>query len=198
MLFNVNHTVKAKLTDHGREIHFKHWQAIMPHLPYKPPKEDEEGWSEWQLWDLMNQFGPHIGLGNALPFDAVIEFCHHSAEPLAQKAYVAFVQICKGRSDDAGTYQADEALVRRALRRLHELEGAELAEPESVSLEQGVQRIQPFVVKHYTEDERPTIKGNGFDGLEIGEDREEAEAFVAWINEKLARLGQQFDQLITP
>ena len=67
---------------------------------------------------------------------------------------------------------------------------AELAEPESASLEQGVQQMQPFVVKHYTEDERPTIKGNGFDGLEIGEDREEAEAFVAWINEKLARLGQ--------
>ena len=68
--------------------------------------------------------------------------------------------------------------------------GAELAEPESASLEQGAQQMQPFVVRHYTEDERPTIKGNGFDGLEIGEDREEAEAFVAWINEKLARLGQ--------
>ena len=67
---------------------------------------------------------------------------------------------------------------------------AAFAEPESANLEQGVQQMQPFVVRHYTEDERPTIKGNGFDGLEIGEDREEAEAFVAWINEKLARLGQ--------
>lgn len=67
---------------------------------------------------------------------------------------------------------------------------AALAEPESASLEQGVQQMHPFVVRHYIEDERPTIKGNGFDGLEIGEDRKEAEAFVAWINEKLARLGQ--------
>jgi hypothetical protein len=50
-------------------------------------------------------------------------------EPLAQKAYVAFVQICKGGSDDAGTYDADEAIVRRALKRLDELEGAALAEP---------------------------------------------------------------------
>jgi hypothetical protein len=74
MLFNVNYTVKVKLTDHGREIHFWHWQSIMPHLPYMPPKEDEDGWSKWQLWDLMSQFGPHVGLGMKLPFDAFIEF----------------------------------------------------------------------------------------------------------------------------
>lgn len=43
-------------------------------------------------------------------------------ELLAQKAYVAFVQICKGGSDDAGTYDADEELVRRALKRLDALE----------------------------------------------------------------------------
>lgn len=46
-----------------------------------------------------------------------------------------------------------------------------------------------FVVKHYASDERPIIKGNGFDGLEIGENREEAEAFVAWINERIAAHG---------
>jgi hypothetical protein len=39
------------------------------------------------------------------------------------------VQICKGGSDDAGTYDADEAIVRRALKRLDELEGALLAQP---------------------------------------------------------------------
>ena len=79
--------------------------------------------------------------------------------------------------------------VRQAVVQEQELKAA-LVEPKSASLEQGVQQMQPFVVRHYTEDERPTIKGNGFDGLEIGEDREEAEAFVTWINEKLARLGQ--------
>jgi hypothetical protein len=41
---------------------------------------------------------------------------------LAHEAYVAFVQICKGNSDDAGTYEADEELVRRALKRLDDLE----------------------------------------------------------------------------
>lgn len=51
---------------------------------------------------------------------------------------------------------------------------------------EGVAQVEPFVVRHYTSDERPTIKGNGFDGLEIGTDRDEADVFVAWIN---ARLG---------
>lgn len=46
--------------------------------------------------------------------------------------------------------------------------------------------MELFVVKHYAGDERPTIKGNGFDGLEVGKDREEAEAFVAFINAAIA------------
>lgn len=41
--------------------------------------------------------------------------------------------------------------------------------------------IEKFIVKHYSEDERPIIKGNGFDGLEIGSDREEAQAFIDFI-----------------
>jgi hypothetical protein len=44
---------------------------------------------------------------------------------------------------------------------------------------------EPFVVKHYSEDERPSIKGNGFDGLQVGEDRQEAEEFIAWLNARL-------------
>jgi hypothetical protein len=39
-----------------------------------------------------------------------------------------------------------------------------------------------FVVKHYVNDDRPSIKGNGFDGLEIGYTREEADEFIAWVN----------------
>lgn len=46
--------------------------------------------------------------------------------------------------------------------------------------------MEPFVVKHYSADERPTIKGNGFDGLEIGKDREETERFVAFVNAAVA------------
>lgn len=48
---------------------------------------------------------------------------------LADEAYVAFVQICKGNSDDADTYEADEELVRRALKRLNDLERRPTIEP---------------------------------------------------------------------
>ena len=51
---------------------------------------------------------------------------------------------------------------------------------------QGPERQEPFVVKHYSGDERPIIKGNGFDGLEVGQDREEAQAFADWVNARLA------------
>ena len=41
---------------------------------------------------------------------------------------------------------------------------------------------EPFVVRHYASDDYPSIKGNGFDGLRVGEDREEAEEFIDWVN----------------
>ena len=44
---------------------------------------------------------------------------------------------------------------------------------------------EPFVIKHYSADERPTIKGNGFDGLEIGTDREDADEFIKWVNARI-------------
>ena len=57
--------------------------------------------------------------------------------------------------------------------------------PEPV-LPEAITCGMPFVIKHYTADLRPTIKGNGFDGLEIGISREEAEEFVAWVNARIA------------
>lgn len=46
-------------------------------------------------------------------------------------------------------------------------------------------RPEPFVVKHYVDDVWPSIKGNGFDGLEIGETREEAQEFIDWVNTRI-------------
>jgi len=47
-------------------------------------------------------------------------------------------------------------------------------------------KIEPFIVKHYSSDDNPIIKGNSFDGLIVGEDREEAEEFINFINANLA------------
>ena len=44
-----------------------------------------------------------------------------------------------------------------------------------------------FVVRHYEGEERPSIKGNGFDGLEIGKERWEAEEFVEFVNKAMTR-----------
>jgi hypothetical protein len=51
-----------------------------------------------------------------------------------------------------------------------------------------------FVVKHYTAEDRPTIKGNGFDGLEIGDTREESEAFILFVN-NLISTNSNFEML---
>ena len=46
--------------------------------------------------------------------------------------------------------------------------------------------IKPFIIKHYNADEYPILKGNGFDGLAIAENREMAEYFAKWLNARLA------------
>lgn len=42
--------------------------------------------------------------------------------------------------------------------------------------------VEKFIIKHYIGDKHPTVKGNGFDGLIIGDNRDEAEEFVNFIN----------------
>jgi hypothetical protein len=82
--FNINDTVRVRLTDYGRAVLRDDWQSttnIYYARPeqrairgeYKPPKEDEHGWSEWQLWALMEAFGEHTGHGCRLCFETEIE-----------------------------------------------------------------------------------------------------------------------------
>lgn len=78
MDFNVNHYVRVKLTDYGRECLRKNheqlyqgWKGTRPE--YHPPNEDVDGWSRWQLWSLMADLGPHISLGMNPPFEATIQ-----------------------------------------------------------------------------------------------------------------------------
>jgi len=42
--------------------------------------------------------------------------------------------------------------------------------------------LEKFEVKHYTDYLHPCIKGNGFDGLTIGDYRDQAEEFVLFMN----------------
>lgn len=76
--FNINHYVKVKLTDRGRDILQEQYYEMMNRmfpdtkLDYKPIKEDKNGWSKWQLWYLMSTFGEQIGMGLDTPFETNI------------------------------------------------------------------------------------------------------------------------------
>ncbi len=69
--FNINDTVRVKLTDHGRATHaMRHVIFNLTNkldLEYVKPVEDAEGWSEWQLWVLMRAFGQDLFMGNLQP-----------------------------------------------------------------------------------------------------------------------------------
>jgi hypothetical protein len=76
--FNINATVKVKLSERGKQIHREEWECVFgnnPNFTYSPPQEDEEGYSKWQMWSLMEMFGSYCGLGFDLPFhtDILIE-----------------------------------------------------------------------------------------------------------------------------
>jgi hypothetical protein len=77
--FNINSTVKVKLTEYGKRIHKEFWEDYfwnsigrLPEYPYVPPKEDENGYYEVQMWELMQDFGAYCGMGRELPFETVI------------------------------------------------------------------------------------------------------------------------------
>jgi len=78
MEFNINETVRVKLTPRGRKVHRQDHINFWSQFPgkkceYRPPVEDEEGWSRWQLWCLMKEFGPHVDMGMDLCFETVID-----------------------------------------------------------------------------------------------------------------------------
>jgi hypothetical protein len=76
--FNINSTVKVKLTEYGKRLHkdfyedFWGSQGKLDKFPYTPPETDPDGYCEFPLWDLMEGFGDYCGLGRELPFDTVI------------------------------------------------------------------------------------------------------------------------------
>ena len=52
--------------------------------------------------------------------------------------------------------------------------------------------MDKFTIKHYSGEERPILKGNGFDGLEIGVEREDSQPFIDYVN----RLADSLKELV--
>jgi hypothetical protein len=76
--FNINSTVKVRLTDYGKELHKKQWEDFWSSFgkldknPYKPLETDADGYCEFQMWDLMEKFGSHCGVLKEVAFETVI------------------------------------------------------------------------------------------------------------------------------
>ena len=74
--FNINNTIKVKLTDHGRDILNEYFSEISKYCAgidiesddviSSQYAEDEEGYTEFQLWDFMNIFGSYFRLGSPI------------------------------------------------------------------------------------------------------------------------------------
>lgn len=77
MKFNINDSVRVRLTDVGRGAILRNHNSLFGAKAgsFTPRKveEDEDGWSTWQLWCLMQEFGPHMRNGSPIPFETEIE-----------------------------------------------------------------------------------------------------------------------------
>ena len=76
MIFNINNSVRVKLTPLGRRIAAGRWDEIkrrVPRVVIPDLTEDAEGWSSWQLWELMQIFGQYCGADFRLAFESLIE-----------------------------------------------------------------------------------------------------------------------------
>jgi len=116
--FNINDTVRVRLTDYGRAVLREDWQSTTNIYyasqerrairgEYKPPKEDAHGWSEWQLWALMEAFGEHTGHGCRLSFETEIEISSAEVERLT-------AELARLRAEVAALKAERDALAAKA------------------------------------------------------------------------------------
>lgn len=80
--FNINNSVKVKLTDYGKEIYYHQYDYLNQSygkeiIEPRYPKVDENGYATFQLWNLMELYGKYISMTgtveqNTLPFETTI------------------------------------------------------------------------------------------------------------------------------
>ncbi|MFD1179223.1 hypothetical protein ACFQ3W_23420 [Paenibacillus puldeungensis] len=83
--FNINNWVKVKLTELGKEIEKKNYEALNEMLKQYGSKYsdefklevDENGYTSYQLWELFEKFGSHVGIGKKQPFETEIILIEH-------------------------------------------------------------------------------------------------------------------------
>lgn len=69
--FNINHSVKVKVTEYGYEVWLTHENKFVQFsgtiktvtIEELKAKQDEDGYTKFQLWDMMSIFGPKMTMG---------------------------------------------------------------------------------------------------------------------------------------
>jgi len=78
--FNINHSVKVKVTEYGYEVWLAHENKFVHFSGTIKPvtieelkaKQDEDGYTKFQLWDMMSIFGSKMQMGFKNPIDTNI------------------------------------------------------------------------------------------------------------------------------
>jgi hypothetical protein len=80
--FNVNGYIRYKPNDKTEEILRTNYDEAFKYTIleglWEHPNLDEDGFVKMQLWDFMREFGPHLFLGCAVPFETEIEYATES------------------------------------------------------------------------------------------------------------------------
>ncbi len=84
--FNINKSVKVKLTRHGIAIYKEHYANAG--LADVTVNIDNEGYSKFQMHDLMNIFGDSMYMGGNLPFKTEILIEESQKEEVVEKTMV--------------------------------------------------------------------------------------------------------------
>ena len=78
--FNINHSVKVKVTEYGYEVwlahqnKFVHFSGTIKSVTIEElkAKQGEEGYTKFQLWDIMSIFVAKMTMGFENPIDTNI------------------------------------------------------------------------------------------------------------------------------
>ena len=86
MLFNMNDSVKVRLTEYGRNVikaeHEREFAGNLDRFPYTGTPTDEEGYTQFQLWVLAKTFGHVMNNGAKLAFDTEIKIVLDNTLPV--------------------------------------------------------------------------------------------------------------------
>ena len=78
--FNINHSVKVKVTEYGYEVwlahenKFVHFSGTIKSVTIEQlkAKQDQDPQTKFELWDMMSIFGPKMRMGFENPIDTNI------------------------------------------------------------------------------------------------------------------------------